>query len=689
MQLLDALRLRERSLDLGPDQSWKTLLVSPYRDYSIAELCRHFHVRKAVQYFAVCEAEYNDRTLTDAVLAHRFTFNGETHQLNAEIDWLNNPSDDIEWQILLHKCYYLVGLGKAYSETGEKRYAEEWMALTRSWTATVDAGFIASDVTGRRIQNWIYAFYYFVGNSRETAISPGFLGVFLQSVHEQVSYLRANINPARNHRTLELYAVFLAAVVFPEFADAQDWLDFSRDALADNAAEDILPDGVHCELSSFYHHTALKNFLTAKRLAELNDIALPARLDAAIERALTFSAYIHRPDGFIPALSDADSESFYSLLEQGSRYYDRPDLAYVYSHGQRGNPPAQRSFRFTQSGYYILRSPWRGGSEKFSDARYLVFDCGPLGAGNHGHLDLLNIEVAAYGQPLVVDPGRYSYDESGQTNWRVRFRGTAYHNTVAVDGLNQTRYEYHAGRKKFAITGPAAQALLYDFYDTSMFDYLHGAASSHEYNALHERKICFAAAEYWLICDILNGPEEHDYTLRFHLSEAAQNQVAGFCDGQTRIVDAPHLRVLQSHAQATDFAIESGFVSPRYGYKYPAPVLSYQRRRAVTVFETLLIPYGDEKPQVEVTDIHDSASHSGLQTALHCRIKTSQQTVNDYFFMSHNASPQHWRYGDIECQGHACYLRLDDCGDVLHAFTLPKGELTLGSQPVATEPLRT
>src|SRR5207249_1589723 len=124
-------------------------------------------------------------------------------------------------------------------------------------------------------------------------------------------------------------------------------------------------------------------------------------------------------------------------------------ILYVASGGQRGTPPACRSKGFPDGGYHILRSGWGNGSEPFEDERYLVFDCGPLGRGNHGHLDLLSFEMAAYGQSLVVDPGRYVYDESGGTNWRVLFRGTGYHNTVQVDKKNQTRYAL--GKNSFKI----------------------------------------------------------------------------------------------------------------------------------------------------------------------------------------------------------------------------------------------
>ena len=68
--------------------------------------------------------------------------------------------------------------------------------------------------------------------------------------------------------------------------------------------------------------------------------------------------------------------------------------------------------------------------------RYLIFDCGPLGDGGHGHYDLLSVEAWDGARPLVLDPGRFTYAEP----LRRWFRGTAAHNTVCVDGEDQTPY---------------------------------------------------------------------------------------------------------------------------------------------------------------------------------------------------------------------------------------------------------
>jgi len=114
---------------------------------------------------------------------------------------------------MLHKFYYAVGLGLAYCDGGDARYAQCWIELVSSWIAQTPPGFIATDVTGRRVQNWIYAFQLFVIDGKVT-LPAGFLRAFLASVDEQVRHLCAHLAPERNHRTLALYAILLASVIF-------------------------------------------------------------------------------------------------------------------------------------------------------------------------------------------------------------------------------------------------------------------------------------------------------------------------------------------------------------------------------------------------------------------------------------------------------------------------------------------
>jgi len=239
---------------------------------------------------------------------------------------------------------------------------------------------------------------------------------------------------------------------------------------------------------------------------------MPEAMDELMRKALEFSLYAHNPAGIVPAFSDGDRADFRYLLAQGHELYGSEEMLYVATKGARGYPPRCTSVNFPASGYVILRSGW--GEERFyEDERHLILDCGPLGAGNHGHLDLLSFEMAAYGRPLIVDPGRYTYDESGEVNYRALFRGTSYHNTVQIDGKNQAHYEVR--RTKFKITGPHPDHELRTFITGETFDYIHGVARSHEYPVVHERKICFLRPDYWVICDELRADEHHDYELLF------------------------------------------------------------------------------------------------------------------------------------------------------------------------------
>lgn len=618
------------------------LFRAPYDAWTPEQLLRHFQTRTSVQYFPVVDAVETARVKIENILNDRFEFNQEFHTLPSPIRWTENPSHDREWLILLHKFYYAVGLGMAYHETEAPRYAEKWVELTSSWIDAVPLDFLPSDVAGRRIQNWIFAHYYLVTLHQSACIGPEFYVRFLESLHQQICYLREHLTPARNHRTLELCAIFLAAVVFPEFDEAEDWLTFSTEELSSNMQTDFLPDGVHCELSTDYHHLVLKNYLWIRKLAQINQIGMPDSIDEGIKKALEFSVYSHRPDGAIPSLSDGDSRNFLDLLEQGYELYGSEYFRHVSSQGKSGTPPPERSKGFAASGYYILRSGWGDQNESYQDQRYLIFDCGPLGAGNHGHLDLLSFEMAAYGKPLIVDPGRYTYDESGETNWRSLFRGTSYHNTVLVDGKNQTKYEWKKNR--FKVTGSEPEREIKSFVTEPGIDYLHGIARSHEYPVVHERKVLFINGEYWVILDLLRAQESHEYDLLFHLSPSAQDRVSVMVSDNTLSIHSPQLILAQPLSPNVRPSIQEGFASTSYGEKHRAPIVRLTQRDSNAGLLTVLYPYKGEEPNITVETPEPSMGPQALLLGERAPVRITiarngERYRDDLLFTSQTALP--------------------------------------------------
>jgi hypothetical protein len=574
--------------------------------------------------FCIVEDQYRDLSIAAAACEGAFTIAGVTLKLGAKPDWLSSalPADD-EWRIEWYKFYYGLDLSHAFAVTGDARYRNTWKRLVRSWIAQMPVGCDSSDVAARRIQNWIYAWNVF---SRDREFETAFENQIVSHLAAEVSHLRRNLTAERNHRTLELYALFIAALALPEL-DRDGLLEFAMAELHRNLLTDVRPDGVHREQSTHYHMIALRSFLGARENAARFGLEFPDGYDERLEKACEFLLHVQRPDGLIPALSDADTGNYSDLLQLAAKIFKREDFLYAATAGEQGRAPATASVSFPEGGYHIQRSGWGNGATSFANEKYLVFDCGPLGDGGHGHYDALNIEVAANGRPLIVDPGRFTYAED-ELNWRWRFKGTAAHNTVCIDELDQV--PYRRGKPK----GPLAHARLLARFIAPGFEMLCGEVRSPAYEAIHTRRIFFVAGEYWVIVDSLRGSVPHKYDLRFHLTADALNHcthVAGphhpgvrtpdmvllflGCNGGVATEGHPYndpSQPTRSYGRILPFGrhcrggppwpplrgtytaepeLSHGWISPVYGIKEAAPVVSVvSNDKPNADFYTLIAP---------------------------------------------------------------------------------------------------
>jgi Heparinase II/III-like protein/Heparinase II/III N-terminus len=539
--------------------------------------------------YCVVEGAYRDRSVAERVCQGRFLHQGIAVDLGVEPDWLGSAlPPDPEWRLEWMKFYYGLNLASAFRETGEKRFLNTWECLVRSWIRQVPVTFDPCDVIGRRIQNWIYAWSSFARSDAFEGLGDGLPDTLLLSLGAQVEHLHSNLTRERNHRTLELYALFIAALGLPILDPGGHLLAFAMEALQQNLQEDIGVDGVQRERSTHYHHVVLRSFLGARENARRFGLRFSSEFDDRLIRACEFSMHLHRPDGTIPALSDSDSGSYLDLLALAADLFGRTDFLYVATRGKRGNAPLATNPSFPIGGYYIQRSRPNSRLSSTDTERFLVFDCSPLGDGGHGHYDALNFEIAD-GRPLVVDPGRYTYCDD-PPHWRRWFKCTAAHNTVSVDGLDQT--PYRRGKPK----GPVARACLLQRLTAPDLDVLYGEVTSPAYEAVHRRRILFVARNYWIVHDSLEGSGRHRYDLRFHFAPAA-TALTQIDRHQVRV---PGLGLIV--APPWPIVIEDGWVSATYGVKESAPVIIATADHAECAeFLSLLMPLADDAPMPAFT----------------------------------------------------------------------------------------
>lgn len=510
----------------------------------------------------VCLVEhlYRDLSVATDAAAGRFTHLEHTLDLGPRPDWLTNPFGDVEWRIEWVKCFEGLHLAHAYAATGQHEFLAAWEDLIESFCDQVPVGYDTSDVSARRLQNWLYAWQAFAAVPGYPGLRAGLDQRLVARIGTDARHLAAHLTPKRNHRTLELYTLLLVALAFGEQGQARRELN----ELADNARTDIWPDGVHREASTDYHAIALRSFLGAIANARWAALRVPPVLLERVSSACDVAMHMQRPDGITPALSDGDEADFGSLFACAADLLDRTDLHWVASAGLHGHPPAQRLVSFPLGGYHVQRSGWGDRDRRYADEHWCIFDCGPLGDGGHGHYDQLAVVMAARGTPLVVDPGRFTYDPSSP--WRQWFKGTAAHNTVCVDGLDQI--PFRPGKPK----GPVSGARLVGRLTRDGLDLLRGCVESPSYDAVHTRTLAFIDDDYWIVHDRVQAPTTHTYEARWHLPATASGHVQiEVGTGQTTVWTPQCTLVVPAGCGTVE--LEPGWVSPTYGTKLPAPVV--------------------------------------------------------------------------------------------------------------------
>ena len=165
------------------------------------------------------------------------------------------------------------------------------------------------------------------------------------------------------------------------------------------------------------------------------------------------------------------------------------------------------SLALPESGLYVMSS-----SERKLQA---VIDAGPQGGltAGHGHADALSLTVHAEGQELLGDPGTYEYVSAGTE--RDQFRGTAAHNTLQLDGRNQSEPQGPFAWKRLtkAKTENWISGQTFDFFVGS-----HDGYSRPDNPAIHRRWVFFRKPKFWLVRDLMLGAGKHQLDLRWHLT---------------------------------------------------------------------------------------------------------------------------------------------------------------------------
>lgn len=525
------------------------------------------------------------------------------------------------WELNRHQ--WLVRLGQAYLLDGDARYAEVFTATIRDWMKHNPPGiginWASSLEVAMRLIAWSWALALFRDSDALTreqqADIRAWIGIHAAHVE---TYLSHTFSP-NTHLTGEALGLYYAGTVFPELDAGGQWRRRGREILLRELPRQVHDDGVYFEQSTCYQRYTLEIYLHFILLARINGEYLPGEVAGRVQALADWLVAVQCPDGSMPRIGDEDggsllplaareTDDFRGVFAVAAAVFRRADYAWAargeaaevfWLLGRRGlraleelapRPPRGPVSRyFPKGGYAVMRDSWR------RDAHQLIFDTGPLGcphSAGHGHADLLSVQCASFGHPVLVDAGTYCYTANPQ--WRTYLRSTFAHNTAVVDGAGQAEplgpFSWKSRPAARMNTWNSAPAV--DYADAG-----HDAFASLTGGVRHRRRVIFIKHGYWVIVDDFNGTGVHEIQLRyqfapgFHWQQMKEWMMGHLPEGAGLGVRAFAPIGLTAKVYSGSLDPMAGWVSEGYGRLIPAPLLAYRAIGDLPLrLVTLLVP---------------------------------------------------------------------------------------------------
>jgi hypothetical protein len=406
------------------------------------------------------------KKLADDILAHRFPLFETIISTGTEIEWrrdyINLKATDtryfqripyldpvcagdhkIIWELNRHQ--QLVLLAQAYVLFDDRLYLTEVISQIESWwsqnpfqrginwASALEAAF--------RAVSWIWILHLAADALPVPIVTRLHESLFLHGLHIETN-LSFYFSP-NTHLLGEAVALHALGVALPEAPFSSRWKQLGAKVIEEQMAKQIRDDGTQFEQSTYYHLYALDMFLFHAVLAKPSEHYL-----GKLARMADYLDALLGHDRRLPFLGDDDGGRWF--FPYGRRdEFGRATLATCSALLSRDDWQCEEGDFYSQACWWLNCEPSvtpasaavsslhhdSGVAILQSASCKVVVDAGPFGSGaaGHSHAGKLSLIITAQDREILVDPGTFTYLGSE----RDYFRGTAAHNTIRIDGLDQ------------------------------------------------------------------------------------------------------------------------------------------------------------------------------------------------------------------------------------------------------------
>jgi hypothetical protein len=512
----------------------------------------------------------------------------------ARVPFLDSRSGDhkIIWELNRHQHW--LAFGRAAWLTGDDRYPAAFKRQLDSWVRgnppLTGINWASMLELGFRSISWIWALHLFLPFDDD----PGdvWLVDLLLGLDRQLDHISRHLSvyfSPNTHLLGEALALYVAGRVLPELRRAPRWEAIGRRVLIDQAHAQVNADGGHVELSPHYHRYALDFYLLAVAVARRTGDPVAPAFAAVASRMASFCAALADDNGQLPTIGDDDGGMLFPIcgrppadardsLALAAVLLDQPDLsvgdppeevfwmtggAVPVAAGHRPGPPSSQLL--PGSGYAVIRTA----------SQHAIVDVGRFGFLNagHAHADALSMVLSVHNHRLLIDPGTATYTMDREL--RDRFRSSAMHNTVVVDGRSQAQPSgpFHWRNRPVAVATKWASGARYDCVEGEHDGYL----------PQRHRRTVLRTDDVWLVADWLIGAGDHRLDAYWHVDPAwtpAGESARGVHLYHPDGLWAGFTSTAREHTQFHEDAGGVGWCAPVYGQLVPSLTLRWSQTGA-------------------------------------------------------------------------------------------------------------
>ncbi|WP_301113679.1 heparinase II/III family protein [Microbacterium sp.] len=564
-------------------------------------------------------------------------------------------------QTLMSDFTFMPTLASAYLRESDpdKRaaYAAAWMDISLDFVADNPSWPQNRNLSAaKRLAQLVSSFSVF---RAEPSIDAADLVAYLTAVHATSGFLASVLQThvGNNWYVSMARSMFAAGVYLPEFKDALGWETFAVRAVERFLRAYLQGDGVYREPTFNYQAYVADLINTMIRIADANGRELPEALIQAADWIADVLFATRQPDLNAALIGDTPNvDAGASAIRATGARNAWPDFTWVASGRAQGTTPTLGSTLYPIS-FAVQRSGWD------ADARYLLINNHNSSyTASHRHPDDLSIVMAAYGRPLIVDPGAADYSATPTNDWMRRT--TEAHNTIEVD------------REPQAAGATRAMSL---WRSNAGLDVYRGRAMGYQPVA-HDRVVYFVKPGFWVVSDDLTGDTAaHDYRQLWHfpgdpVSVDPDTNVAtvGF-DTTAGVAPVSGVQLVPVPASGADLSPsvhDNGAVRVGEDILTEVEYLSYDwSATGSTGLDTVLFPGpAGAAPSVAATRIALPGVDHSVATALEIALPDG----TGRFYLSREETPSSRAFGAATTDAETAYLERAEGGG-LTRYALTRG----------------